>query len=70
MAIIVIVLSNSIIITPFFIVPPLQEHPSSAYAQTLPNFNFGAVGDWGCNSNTQSTVNNIVGKNTDSTCSR
>jgi predicted phosphodiesterase len=65
MAIIVIVLSNSIIITPFFIVPPLQEHPSSAYAQTLPNFNFGAVGDWGCNSNTRSTVNNIVGKNTE-----
>ena len=27
------------------------------------DFNFGTVGDWGCNSNTQSTVNNIVGKN-------
>ncbi len=29
---------------------------SSAYAKPQ----FGAVGDWGCNSNTQKTVNNIV----------
>ena len=66
MAIVVIVLSNLTFIIPFFAAPPIQEHPSSsAYAQTLPNFNFGAVGDWGCNSNTQSTVNNIVGKNTE-----
>ena len=50
-------------VIPFFAAPPIQKHPPSAYAQTLPNFNIGTVGDWGCNSNTQSTVNNIVGKN-------
>jgi hypothetical protein len=27
------------------------------------DFNFAAVGDWGCTSNTNNTVNNIVGKN-------
>ena len=26
------------------------------------DFNFDAVGDWGCNSNTQNTVSNIQGK--------
>ena len=34
-----------------------------ADAQTVPDFNFVAVGDWGCTSNTNNTVNNIVGKN-------
>lgn len=37
-----------------------------AYAQTsssrLADFNFAAVGDWGCNSNTKSTVNNMISK--------
>ena len=28
----------------------------------LSDFNIAAVGDWGCNSNTDKTVNNIVGK--------
>jgi hypothetical protein len=30
---------------------------------SLPDFNFAAVGDWGCNSNTMNTINNIVSKN-------
>jgi predicted phosphodiesterase len=35
-----------------------------ADAQTLPpDFNFAAVGDWGCTANTNNTVNNIVSKN-------
>ena len=36
-----------------------------ANAQTVPppDFNFAAVGDWGCTSNTNNTVNNIVDKN-------
>jgi hypothetical protein len=42
-----------------------QQH--YAYANTttenLPGFNFAAVGDWGCNSHTTDTVNNIVDKN-------
>ena len=29
----------------------------------IPDFNFGTAGDWGCNSNTGSPVNNINGKN-------
>lgn len=29
----------------------------------LSDFNIDSVGDWGCNSNTKSTVNNIKGKN-------
>ena len=37
----------------------LWIHP----AHTLSDFNFDAIGDWGCNSNTQSTVKNIKGKN-------
>lgn len=32
---------------------------------SLSDFNFDAVGDWGCNSNTQSTVKNIKGNNPD-----
>jgi predicted MPP superfamily phosphohydrolase len=34
-----------------------------ADAQTVPDFNFIAVGDWGCTSNTKKTVTNIVDKN-------
>jgi hypothetical protein len=30
---------------------------------TLPDFNFAAAGDWGCNSRAVDTVNNIVNKN-------
>jgi predicted phosphodiesterase len=38
----------------------------SIYAQTTPtiqDFNFGSVGDWGCNSNTVNTVNSIQNQN-------
>ena len=31
-------------------------------AQALTDFNIDAVGDWGCNSDTDSTVTNIKGK--------
>jgi hypothetical protein len=46
----------------------LIQTPSTqiANAQTVPavsDFNFAAVGDWGCTPNTNNTVNNIVGKN-------
>ena len=37
--------------------------PMDPSAHALSDFNFDAVGDWGCNSNTQSTVKNIKGKN-------
>jgi hypothetical protein len=41
-----------------------QTSTQMADAQIIPaDFNFAAVGDWGCNANTNSTVNNIVGKN-------
>src|SRR5213594_480196 len=35
----------------------------NAYAEALPDFNFAAVGDWGCHSDiTRKTVDNIVSK--------
>jgi hypothetical protein len=34
-----------------------------ADSQTLPNFNFAAAGDWGCNANTNNTVHSIIDKN-------
>ncbi|MFB5600560.1 MAG: LamG-like jellyroll fold domain-containing protein [Nitrososphaeraceae archaeon] len=39
------------------------------YAQTttFPDFNFAAAGDWGCNSNTDATVNSIVNQGTEIT---
>jgi len=36
---------------------------AASIAKVLPNFSFGAVSDWACNSNTTATVNNIAGKN-------
>jgi hypothetical protein len=43
---------------------PHNSSTQMAVAQTLPaDFNFAAVGDWECNSNTNNTVNNIVDKN-------
>jgi len=36
--------------------------PSSS-TSTVPDFNFVAVGDWGCTSNTKKTVTNIIDKN-------
>jgi hypothetical protein len=32
---------------------------SSTTSSTVPDFNFGSAGDWGCNSNTDATVNSI-----------
>ena len=34
-----------------------------AQAATIPDFNFGSAGDWGCNSNTVDTVNSIQNQN-------
>ena len=48
-----------LILFPFSNLLSLWIHPAHA----LSDFNFDAVGDWGCNSNTQRTVNNIKGKN-------
>jgi phosphodiesterase/alkaline phosphatase D-like protein len=48
-----------LILVPFSNLSSLWIPPAHA----LSDFNFDAVGDWGYNSNTQSTVNNIKGKN-------
>jgi peptidoglycan/xylan/chitin deacetylase (PgdA/CDA1 family) len=37
----------------------------NAYATTLPDFNFGAAGDWGCTTDTTHTVENIISKSTE-----
>lgn len=50
-----------LILFPFSNLLSLWIHPAHA----LSDFNFDAVGDWSCNSNTQSTVKNIKGKNPD-----
>lgn len=64
--VIIIILPNSIVIVLLqTVVPSLNEYSFQAFAQTVPDFNFGAVGDWGCSSNAQNTVNNIVSKNTE-----
>lgn len=40
-----------------------NSHLSDFLAQSVyADFNFGTVGDWGCNSNTKSTVNNLKAK--------
>src|SRR5574339_600770 len=40
---------------------------SAAAQPTIPNFNFAAAGDWGCNSNTVATINSIVNQRSDFT---
>lgn len=42
-----------------------EKNPYITYASpnNLTDFNFVAVGDWGCNPNTNETVHNIIGKN-------
>ena len=37
--------------------------PTDTTPPTTPNFNIAAVGDWGCNSNTDKTISNIQAKN-------
>ncbi|HEX5892926.1 MAG TPA: metallophosphoesterase, partial [Nitrososphaeraceae archaeon] len=42
-----------------------QQEQNFAYAASsslLPDFNFGAAGDWGCTDHTEDTVNNILEK--------
>ena len=40
-----------------------SPHSSGLLTQVAhADFNFDAVGDWGCNSNTKNTVSNIQGK--------
>ena len=55
--------TTTIIITIFaFVLININNNFDIVYAQTtttIPNFNIAAVGDWGCNSNTDKTVNSI-----------
>jgi hypothetical protein len=43
--------------------PSTQTQMADAQHVPVSDFNFAAVGDWGCTPNTNNTVNNIVGKN-------
>ena len=44
----------------FLVLININNNFDIIYAQTtIPNFNIAAVGDWGCNSNTDKTVNSI-----------
>jgi predicted phosphodiesterase len=55
--------TTTIIITIFaFVLININNNFDIVYAQTtttIPNFKIAAVGDWGCNSNTDKTVNSI-----------
>ena len=44
---------------------PVPESAKSLSITKKNDFNFVAVGDWGCNSDTINAVKNIVGKNTE-----
>ncbi len=50
--VVMVILSSSII-----------QGIASSSIPTFPNFNFAAVGDWACTSDTEDTVNNILDKN-------
>ena len=41
--------------------------PGAEAQPSIPDFNFAAAGDWGCNSNTVGTVNSIVNHGSDFT---
>src|ERR687888_106677 len=60
-----LILSAVVIIQWFILIDALNTGATINGSHTsLPsNFSFGAAGDWACNSNTISTVNNIVKKN-------
>src|SRR5688500_19146078 len=48
------------IVTIFSFLVLININNINAFGQTtIPNFNIAAVGDWGCNSNTDKTVNSI-----------
>ena len=50
----------------FLVIININNDTDSFYAlaaSTVPNFNFGSAGDWGCNSNTDATVNSIQNQN-------
>jgi hypothetical protein len=50
------------LITVFVVGSSVFAYQQRAYAATLPDYHFSIAGDWGCNSNTQTTVNGIVNK--------
>jgi Concanavalin A-like lectin/glucanases superfamily/Calcineurin-like phosphoesterase len=57
---IIILIPSSFILISF---GPIIPNASAA----VPDFNIGAVGDWGCTTSTKSTIDNIVSKNTEVT---
>jgi 3D (Asp-Asp-Asp) domain-containing protein len=59
------VISNSVALNQQMVRSGFSLPLNFAFGATFPDFNFGAVGDWSCNSNTANTVNNIVNKSTE-----
>jgi len=55
----ILILGIGCILSSFLFLIPLHE----VTAQSLPDFNFVAVGDWSCNEKTESTVTSILEKN-------
>jgi hypothetical protein len=59
----VIIAFSSFSITQKFVDTILSNNNAYKAYESLLGFNFAAAGDWGCNSNTVDTVNNIINKN-------
>jgi hypothetical protein len=56
-------LSVLVVTSAFLVVVMISNQPIKTNAQTtIPDWNFGTAGDWGCSSNTQTTVNGMVNR--------
>ena len=63
--VVMVILSTSIeaiVVENHSVYASYPSSPSSEAAVHAADFNFAAAGDWGCNANTNNTVNNILTK--------
>jgi phosphodiesterase/alkaline phosphatase D-like protein len=58
-----VILLLSVIVLAHTASTQLSHAQTNNTALTLPDFNFVAAGDWGCNSNTNKTISSIQSKN-------
>ncbi|MDQ3970708.1 MAG: PKD domain-containing protein, partial [Thermoproteota archaeon] len=58
-----LLLSVLVVTSAFLVMVVISYQPIKTNAQTtIPDWNFGTAGDWGCSSNTQTTVNGMVNR--------
>ncbi len=56
------ILLLSIIVLAYTASTQIAHAQANSTAQTLPDFNLAAAGDWGCNSNTNKTISSMQSK--------